>query len=82
MPTVSKETYWSLGAIGLLILLIAAINFINLSTAQAIKRAKEVGVRKVLGAHRFQLVQQFLGETTLMVLFALFLGVTLSRIVP
>lgn len=76
MPTVAKETYWSLGAIGLLILSIAAINFINLSTAQAIKRAKEVGVRKVLGAHRFQLVRQFLGETTLLVLVALLLGVT------
>jgi putative ABC transport system permease protein len=80
MPTVSKDTYWSLGAIGLLIILIAAINFINLSTAQSIKRAKEVGVRKVLGAHRFQLVQQFLGETTLMVLLALLLGVTAAAL--
>jgi ABC-type antimicrobial peptide transport system permease subunit len=74
MPTVSKETYWSLGAVGLLIILIAAINFINLSTAQSIKRAKEVGVRKVLGADRFQLVRQFLGETALLVLLALLLG--------
>ena len=75
MPTVSKETYWALGAVGLLIILIAAINFVNLSTAQAIKRAKEVGVRKVLGAERMQLVRQFLGETSLLVLFALMLGV-------
>jgi putative ABC transport system permease protein len=74
MPTVSKETYWALGAVGLLIILIAAINFINLSTAQAIKRAKEVGVRKVLGAGRFQLVRQFLGETAILVLLALLLG--------
>jgi putative ABC transport system permease protein len=80
MPTVSKETYWSLGAIGLLILLIAAINFINLSTAQAIKRAKEVGVRKVLGAYRFQLVRQFLGETTIMVLLAMLLGVAIAAL--
>lgn len=80
MPTVSKETYWSLGAIGLLILLIAAINFINLSTAQSIKRAKEVGVRKVLGAYRFQLVRQFLGETTLMVLLAMLLGVAIAAL--
>jgi putative ABC transport system permease protein len=80
MPTVSKETYWSLGAIGLLILLIAAINFINLSTAQAIKRAKEVGVRKVLGAHRFQLVRQFLGETSIMVLLAMLLGVAIAAL--
>lgn len=74
MPTVSKETYWALAAVGLLIILIAAINFINLSTAQAIKRAKEVGVRKVLGADRWQLVRQFLGETTMLVLLALLLG--------
>lgn len=74
MPTVSKETYWALAAVGLLIIFIAAINFINLSTAQAIKRAKEVGVRKVLGADRIQLVRQFLGETTVLVLLALLLG--------
>ncbi|MCS3800833.1 ABC transporter permease [Niastella sp. OAS944] len=80
MPTVSKETYWSLGAIGLLILLIAAINFINLSTAQAIKRAKEVGVRKVLGAYRFQLVRQFLGETTILVLLAMLLGIAAAAL--
>lgn len=74
MPTVSKDSYWAVGAVGLLILLIASINFINISTAQSIKRAKEVGVRKVLGAERFQLIQQFLGEITVMVLVALILG--------
>lgn len=76
MPTVSRETYWALGSVGLLIILIAAINFVNLSSAQAIKRAKEVGVRKVLGANRLQLVFQFLGETSLLVLVALLLGTT------
>ena len=74
MPTVSKDTYWALGAVGLLIILIASINFVNLSTAQSIKRAKEVGVRKVLGADRIQLVRQFLGETSMLVLFALVFG--------
>jgi putative ABC transport system permease protein len=78
--TVSKESYWALGAVGLLIILIAAINFINLSTAQAIKRAKEVGVRKVLGAARFQLVRQFLGETAILVLLALILGTTVAAL--
>lgn len=73
-PTVSKDSYRALAAIGLLIILIAAINFINLSTAQSVKRAKEVGVRKVLGADRFQLIRQFLGETSLLVLLAVVLG--------
>lgn len=80
MPTVSRETYWALGAVGLLIILIAAINFVNLSTAQSIKRAKEVGVRKVLGADRFQLVRQFLGETSLLVLLALVFGSSAAAI--
>ncbi|HWK07671.1 MAG TPA: ABC transporter permease [Puia sp.] len=80
MPTVSRETYWALGAVGLLIILIAAINFINLSTAQAIRRAKEVGVRKVLGADRFQLVRQFLGETAVLVSLALLLGVLITAL--
>jgi ABC-type lipoprotein release transport system permease subunit len=80
MPTVSRETYWALAAVGLLIILIAAINFVNLSTAQSIKRAKEVGVRKVLGADRLQLVRQFLGETSLLVLLALALGTSAAAI--
>lgn len=73
-PTVSKDSYRALGAVGLLIIIIAAINFINLSTAQSVKRAKEVGVRKVLGADRFQLIRQFLGETSFLVLLAVVLG--------
>lgn len=80
MPTVSRETYWALGAVGLLIILIASINFVNLSTAQSIKRAKEVGVRKVLGADRFQLVRQFLGETALLVLLALLMGIAAAAL--
>lgn len=79
-PTVSKDTYWALGAIGLFIIVIAAINFINLSTAQASRRAKEVGVRKVLGAVRFQLIRQFLGETTMLVLLALVLGIVAAAL--
>jgi putative ABC transport system permease protein len=49
--------------IGLMILVIAWLNYINLSTATALKRAKEVGIRKVIGANRGQLVRQFLGES-------------------
>ena len=69
------------GLVGLLILFIACVNFMNLTTAQASRRAKEIGVRKVLGAKRKNLVQQFLGETylitTLAFLLALFLAVQL-----
>lgn len=72
--TTSRETYYALAAVAILIIIIACINFINLATAQAIRRGKEVGVRKVLGSTRSQLIAQFLGETTLMVLAALALG--------
>ncbi|HLL96545.1 MAG TPA: ABC transporter permease [Spirosoma sp.] len=64
--TVSKQMIWAMGLIGLFILITACVNFINLATAQAIRRAKEVGVRKVLGSSRTQLVRQFLGETGLL----------------
>lgn len=59
------KTVYALGVIGLIILVVAWINFINLSTARSIKRAKEVGVRKVLGAAKFQLVSQYIMEAIL-----------------
>jgi len=55
-----------IGSIGLLILIIAWLNYINLSTASSLKRAKEVGIRKVVGANRGQLAGQFLGESLLL----------------
>lgn len=72
--TTSREIYYVLSAVALLIILIACINFINLATAQAIRRAKEVGVRKALGSNRSQLIAQFIGETTLIVGVALLLA--------
>jgi putative ABC transport system permease protein len=54
-----------LGLIGIFVLAIAWINYVNLSTAKALERAKEVGVRKVMGAVRFQLVRQFLAEAAI-----------------
>ena len=57
--------------IALLVLLIACLNFMNLSTVRSIKRAKEVGMRKVAGAERSQLVKQFLAESLLVAFFAL-----------
>ena len=59
---VSPKYLWVFGAVGLFVLLIACVNFINLSTARAMTRAKEVGVRKSVGATGGQLVGQFLGE--------------------
>jgi putative ABC transport system permease protein len=60
-----------LGVIGILVLLIAWINYVNLSTARSLSRAKEVGVRKVAGASRSQLIVQFLTEALLVNLFSL-----------
>jgi putative ABC transport system permease protein len=77
---VSKDTYWGLAAIAGFIIIMACINFINLSTAQSVKRSKEVGVRKVLGAGKMQLIRQFIGETGMLVCAALILGLLLSFI--
>jgi len=63
------------GAIAVIILLIAGINFMNLSTAGASKRAKEVGIRKVLGSVKRELIQQFLLESVLLTVIALLLAV-------
>ena len=76
--TTTRETYYALAVIAILIIIIACINFINLATAQAIRRAKEVGVRKVLGSSRLQLITQFLSETSLMVIIALVLALLLA----
>lgn len=64
-------------AIGLLILIIACINFVNLSTAQGLKRAKEVGVRKVMGAFKNQLVFQFLAEAIILAVFGVMISLML-----
>jgi len=66
--------------LAIFILLIAAINFINLSLAQSSKRAKEVGIRKTLGADKNQIAIQFLGESLLITLMALVLGLALTEL--
>jgi len=66
--------------IGLFILLIAAINFINLTTARSVERAKEVGIRKVIGAQKSQIAFQFLGESVIICLFAFILSIGLTML--
>lgn len=69
--TVSREMLTALSVIAIFLIVTACINFINLSTAEAIKRSKEVGIRKSLGSSKIQLVSQFLGETTLVTTIAI-----------
>jgi putative ABC transport system permease protein len=65
-PGGNGNMVWYLGIIAVLILLIAYINYVNLSTAKVIERAKEVGIRKVLGSQRVQLIKQFVFESLLL----------------
>ncbi|WP_047247214.1 ABC transporter permease [Maribacter thermophilus] len=65
---------WLFGIIGAFVLLLACINFMNLSTARSEKRAKEVGIRKSIGSQRGQLIYQFLSESFLVVVFAFFMA--------
>ncbi|MEO1259022.1 MAG: ABC transporter permease [Bacteroidota bacterium] len=73
-PTGQLGFLYIFGAVALFLLLIACINYMNLSTARATKRAMEVGVRKVLGSERKQLIGQFLSESILFTLIALVLS--------
>ncbi len=74
----SKDNLWLLGAIGLFILLIACMNYINAATAKSINRTKEIGVRKVFGAFKMQLISQFLGEAFLITFMAVVFSVLLT----
>lgn len=74
----TKNRLRILSFIGLLVLAMACFNFINLSTAQATQRAKEVGVRKTLGVSRGQLIGQFMGETAVVTLTAVGIGLSLA----
>lgn len=67
-------------AIAVLILLIACVNYMNLATARAARRAREVGIRKVVGARRGQLIRQFMGESMLFSLLALGLAFGLAEL--
>lgn len=69
---------YTLTSIGVFLIFIACINFVNLATVQAIQRSREVAVRKVLGSDRWQLIAQFFGETAILVLIATILGAVLA----
>lgn len=66
------QLVWFIGSIGVFVLLLACINFMNLSTARSEKRAKEVGIRKTLGSVRKQLIAQFFAESFLVVIISFF----------
>ncbi|HYC86100.1 MAG TPA: FtsX-like permease family protein, partial [Chryseosolibacter sp.] len=76
----SAETVYILGITAVLILVIACLNFINLSTARSLKRMKEVGVRKVVGAYRRQLIFQFITESVIFTLLGLTLAIAIVEL--
>jgi putative ABC transport system permease protein len=80
VKAINTQWLWFFGSVGLAVLILACINFINLSTAQALTRAKEIGVRKSIGAGRFQLIRQFLSEALLLVLFSAIIGVVITKL--
>ncbi|MDP9230131.1 MAG: FtsX-like permease family protein, partial [Bacteroidota bacterium] len=77
----SKSLVTALTLIGIFLIIIACVNFINLATAQAVNRSKEVGVRKVLGSNRKQLALQFMGETVLITTASIFVALLIASIV-
>jgi len=81
LPPGSIQYVYIFSAVALFILLIACINFMNLTTARSANRAKEVGIRKVLGTGRKQLIIQFLAESTLMSLIAAVIAVAIAFLV-
>ncbi|MEM1190552.1 MAG: ABC transporter permease [Pseudomonadota bacterium] len=76
----SMGTVYTFSAVALVVLLIACVNFMNLTTARSTQRAREVGIRKVVGANRGQVLRQFLGESILLTAFAMLLAVAIVEL--
>ncbi len=81
MPTGNVLYLYGSAAIGVLILLVACINYMNLATARSLKRGKEVGIYRVMGANKSQLILQFLGESIVITLMALFFGMFIAELI-
>jgi putative ABC transport system permease protein len=80
-PTGSITRVYLIAGIGIFVILLACINFINLTTARSVYRAKEVGLKKVVGSTRQSLIRQFLGESFLLTVIAFALAVALTGVV-
>ena len=80
-PANDPKYLWIFGSIGILIIIIAAFNFMNLATAQAARRAKEVGIKKVSGSSREQLMGQFLTESVVLSFIAMILAIVVTLLV-
>ncbi|MGB5345496.1 MAG: ABC transporter permease [Woeseia sp.] len=76
----SITTVYTFSAVAFFVLLIACVNFMNLTTARSSQRAREVGIRKVVGAHRKQLITQFMGESILLTAIAMLLAVVIVEL--
>jgi len=78
-PSNDPKYLWIFGIVAVLIIVIAAVNFMNLSTAQSLRRAKEIGVKKVCGSTQSRLVWQFLFETFLLSFFSLIVAILITE---
>jgi putative ABC transport system permease protein len=77
---VNKAYLWAFALVGLFLIVSACVNFVNMATAQALQRSKEVGIRKVIGGTRTQLFWQFMSETAIITMLSVLLGVVLTEL--